>query len=152
MEELNDLPIRAVNGAVVYIHDVAHVRDGYRSADQHRAHDGQRGALLTRLKNGQASTLDIVQQVNEPCLPRIMSQLPPATEDDAAVRSVDLRARRRSTVSCAKPSSPRCLTGLMILLFLGSWRSTLIVAHLHSAVDPDLADRPERAGRNASTS
>src|SRR5262245_11248401 len=76
VEELNDLPIKTVNGATIYIHDVAQVRDGYQPQQNIVRQDGVRGALLTILKSGSASTLDVVRRVKQ-AMPRILTTLPP---------------------------------------------------------------------------
>ncbi|MCL5742780.1 MAG: efflux RND transporter permease subunit, partial [Acidobacteria bacterium] len=125
VEQLNNLPIRTVNGATVYIKDVAHVRDGGAVQQSLVRANGRRGALLTVLKNGQASTLDIVEEVKK-TLPKIMASLPSALEVRQMFdQSVFVRA---SVEGVAKEAAlAALLTGLMILLFLGSWRSTLIV-------------------------
>jgi multidrug efflux pump subunit AcrB len=123
---MNDLPIKTVNGATIYMRDVAQVRDGFAVQTNIVREDGRRGALLTVLKNGNASTLDIVQQVKE-ALPRILAGLPPELnvtqlfDQSLFVRAAINGVVRESLIAAA-------LTALMILLFLGSWRSTLIVS------------------------
>ena len=89
--------------------------------------DGQRAALMTVQKTGNASTLDIITQ-HQGALPRIAASLPPELRDQAARRPVAVRPRRRSTGVIREAVIAACLTALMILLFLGSWRSTLIIA------------------------
>ena len=122
---LNDLPIRANNGAIVYIKDVAQVREGYAVQSNIVRQNGKRSALLTVLKNGQTSTLDIVSQVKT-ALPRVKAGLPPALKITPLFdQSVFVRSSISEVVREA--SIAALLTGLMILLFLGSWRSTLIV-------------------------
>ena len=122
---LNDLPIRASQGAIVYIKDVAQVRNGYAVQTNIVRSNGHRSAFLTVLKNGQASTLDIVNKVRE-ALPRVKADLPPALritplfDQSVFVRSSIKEVLREATIAAI-------LTALMILLFLGSWRSTLIV-------------------------
>jgi len=122
---LNDLPIRASNGSVVFIKDVAQVRLGYAVQNNVVRQNGKRGALLTVLKNGKTSTLDIVDGVKK-AIPRITAGLPPALkviplfDQSIFVRSSISEVAREAAIAAA-------LTGLMILLFLGSWRSTLIV-------------------------
>ena len=125
VEAFNGLPVKSVNGSTIYMRDMAQVRDGYMVQTNIVRHNGERGALLTALKNGGASTIDIVKRIKE-VLPRIESTLPPGLKIDtlfdqsifvsAAIQDVLKEAGRRGL-----------LTGLMILLFLGSWRSTLIV-------------------------
>ncbi len=122
---LNDLPIRAANGAIVYIKDVAQVREGYAVQTNIVRQDGKRSALLTVLKNGKTSTLDIVKQTIA-ALPRVKAGLPPSLkitplfDQSIFVRESIFEVVREASIAAL-------LTGLMILLFLGSWRSTLIV-------------------------
>ena len=122
---LNDLPIRAANGSVVFIKDVAQVRDGYAEQTNIVRENGKRGALLTVLKNGETSTLDIVDGVIQ-SIPKVKAGLPPNLkitplfDQSIFVRESINEVAREATIAAA-------LTGLMILLFLGSWRSTLIV-------------------------
>ena len=109
---LNDLPIKTVNGATVYVRDVAHVRDGFARADQHRAPRRQaRSVLLTILKNGGASTLDVVQARQGRCCPTIRAAAPPGLEIDAALRPVDLRARRHRRRAARRALIAAGLTG-----------------------------------------
>ncbi|HTX37347.1 MAG TPA: efflux RND transporter permease subunit [Bryobacteraceae bacterium] len=121
----NRLPIRQTNGTTVYVGDVAHVRDGYAVQTNIVRHNGVRAALLTVLKNGGSSTLDIVAQLKA-MLPRIRSTLPAALnlklmfDQSIFVRAAIAGVLREATIAAM-------LTGLMILLFLGSWRSTIIV-------------------------
>ncbi len=121
----NRLPIRQTNGTTVFVGDVAHVRDGYAVQTNIVRHNGSRAALLTALKNGGASTLDIVEKLKA-MLPRIRSTLPPSLhlklmfDQSVFVRAAIQGVIREATIAAG-------LTGLMILLFLGSWRSTLIV-------------------------
>lgn len=124
--ELNDLPIRNVGNSTIYLRDVGHVRDGYSPQQNIVRRDGQRGALLTVMKAGNASTLDVVAGVRE-ILPRVMATLPPALDIQVlADQSVFVRAAVEGVLHEAVIAA--CLTGLMILLFLGSWRSTVIIA------------------------
>jgi multidrug efflux pump subunit AcrB len=124
--ELNDLPIKTVNGATVYIHDVGHVRDG-NPPQQSVVHvDGVRAVLTTILKTGSASTLDIVQGVKD-ALPRLEASLPDnfkislLNDQSIFVKAAIAGVMREGVIAAA-------LTSLMILLFLGSWRSTVIIA------------------------
>ncbi|HYK92227.1 MAG TPA: efflux RND transporter permease subunit [Acidobacteriota bacterium] len=122
---LNELPIKTVNGATVYVKDVAQVRDGNVVQNNIVRTDGRRAALLTILKNGAASTLDIVQSVKD-VLPRIMAGLPKEIKlTELFDQSLFVRAAINDVVREGVMAA--LLTGLMILLFLGSWRSTLIV-------------------------
>ncbi|MET0620419.1 MAG: efflux RND transporter permease subunit [Thermoanaerobaculia bacterium] len=126
IQGLNDLPIRAAGGAVVFIRDVAQVRDGFPPQTNIVRVDGQRASLLTILKTGAASTLDIIARVRE-TLAQTKDSLPPNLKiTPIADQSVFVRASIDGVVKEALIAA--CLTGLMILLFLGSWRSTLIIA------------------------
>ncbi|HSU53999.1 MAG TPA: efflux RND transporter permease subunit, partial [Candidatus Dormibacteraeota bacterium] len=125
VDALNDLPIKTVNGATVYIRDVAQVRAGSAVQTNIVRTNGSRGALLTVLKNGKASTLDIVKQVKEQ-LKTIKGGLPSSLEiKELFDQSLFVRASISGVLREALIAAG--LTGLMILLFLGSWRSTLIV-------------------------
>ncbi|OIR19562.1 multidrug resistance protein MdtC [mine drainage metagenome] len=125
LDELNDLPIKTVNGATILVRDVAHVRDGYSPQQNMVRVDGKHSVLTTIQKNGSASTLDIIEHVKE-LLPRIEAGAPPGLNVDLVgdqsifVRSSIDGVIREGVIAAG-------LTGLMILLFLGSWRSTLIV-------------------------
>ncbi|HDR9372930.1 TPA: efflux RND transporter permease subunit [Burkholderia multivorans] len=123
---LNNLPVRTVGGNVVYVRAVAHVRDGYAPQTNIVRADGRRAALLTVEKTGSASTLTIIDQVKA-MLPKIEAGLPKALHiaplDD---QSVFVKAAVQGVVREALIAA--CLTALMILLFLGSWRATLIIA------------------------
>ncbi len=122
---LNELPIRTMNGATVYIKDIAQVRDGYQVQTNIVRTNGTRAALLTVLKNGKASTLDIVKAVKNQ-IPQIMAGLPKALRiTELFDQSLFVRAAIDGVLREASIAAG--LTGLMILLFLGSWRSTLIV-------------------------
>jgi multidrug efflux pump subunit AcrB len=126
IKALNDLPIRTVNGATTYIHDVANVRDGYPPQTNIVRVDGQRSALLSVQKVGSVSTLEIIKNVRA-FLPFIETQLPPAFKiDPIADQSVFVRAAISGVVREAIIAA--CLTAIMILVFLGSWRSTVIIA------------------------
>jgi multidrug efflux pump subunit AcrB len=122
---LNDLPVRAANGAVVLVKDVAQVRLGYAPQENVVRQDGKRGALMTVLKNGKTSTLDIVKGIKN-MLPQVKAGLPASLQitplfDQSIFVSESIGEVVREAVIAA------ALTALMILLFLGSWRSTLIV-------------------------
>jgi multidrug efflux pump subunit AcrB len=123
--DLNDLPVKTVNGATVYLKDVATVRDGFSVQTNMVRTNGTRGALLVILRNGQASTLDIVNKVKA-VLPRIEAAMPAGlVVRQLFDQSVFVRASINGVVREAAIAA--LLTGLMILLFLGSWRSTVIV-------------------------
>jgi multidrug efflux pump subunit AcrB len=124
--ELNDLPIKMVNGAMVYVHDVAFVHDGAAFQTNIVRQDGRRGALLTVLKNGNASTLAVVSGIVN-MLPDIEATLPPGlTLRKTIDQSIFVRAAVDGVVKEAIIAA--CLTAIMILIFLGSWRSTIVVA------------------------
>jgi multidrug efflux pump subunit AcrB len=124
--ELNDLPIKVVNGATVYVHDVAFVHDGAAFQTNIVRQDGRRGALLTVLKNGNASTLAVVSGIAS-MLPEIEATLPPGlTLRKTIDQSIFVRAAVNGVVKEAVIAA--CLTAIMILIFLGSWRSTIVVA------------------------
>ena len=122
---INDMPVKTVNGAPVYMRDVAQVRDGYQVQTNIVRSNGSRSALLTVLRHGGASTLSVVKGVQE-LLPKIAATLPPSLkitqlfDQSLFVRASVSGVIREATIAAA-------LTALMILLFLGSWRSTLIV-------------------------
>jgi multidrug efflux pump subunit AcrB len=122
---LNNLPIRQVNGTTVYLHDVAHVRDGWAVQQNIVRAEGKHSVLLTIIKNGNASTLDVVNRVKA-MLPTIQKAAPPGMEihplfDQSVFVQSSIDSVLREGVIAAG------LTACMILLFLGSWRSTLIV-------------------------
>ncbi|MDX2034895.1 MAG: efflux RND transporter permease subunit [Blastocatellia bacterium] len=122
---LNDLPIKQVGNATVYLRDVAQVRDGSQVQTNIVRQDGRRAVLLTILKGGGASTLDIVRRVKE-TMPKIMATLPKELQVNLLFdQSVFVRAAINGVMVEALIAA--CLTAAMILLFLGSLRSTLIV-------------------------
>jgi multidrug efflux pump subunit AcrB len=122
---LNDLPVKQVSGATIYVRDVAQERDGYAVQNNIVRQDGRRSTLITVLKSGGASTLDIVAKVKK-ALPRILATLPEGLNVKFMFdQSVFVRAAIDSVVREGVIAA--LLTGIMILLFLGSWRSTLIV-------------------------
>ena len=128
IDELNNLPIKAVNGAVIYIRDVAHVRDGNPPQTNIVRVDGKRAIMMAVMKTGSASTLDIIKSVREkldsPALrgsiPREM-QIKALSDQSIFVRSAISGVVHESIIAA-------CLTAIMILVFLGSWRSTIIIA------------------------
>ena len=125
VDELNRIPIKVVNGAPVLVQDVGYVRDGYQVQQNIVRDNGSRGVLLEILKNGNASTLSVVNTVKS-LLPGIRSAAPkdlaitPLFDQSVFVASAISDVLREGAIAAG-------LTGLMILLFLGSWRSTLIV-------------------------
>src|SRR5262247_62285 len=124
--ELGDLPIKVVGNSTIYVRDVANVRDGFSVQTNIVRRDGRRGTLLTVLKAGDASTLDVVSNIRK-AIPRVASTLPPELQIDLlADQSIFVRGAVMGVIHEAIIAA--CLTALMILLFLGSWRSTLIIA------------------------
>ncbi|MGI8991467.1 MAG: efflux RND transporter permease subunit [Bryobacteraceae bacterium] len=125
LNDLNNLPIKTVNGATVYIKDVAQVHDGFQVQNNIVRTNGARGVLITITRNGKASTLSIVNAVKA-ALPRILANVSPDLKVVAlGDQSVFVRASIQGVLREALIAAG--LTGTMILLFLGSWRSTLIV-------------------------
>ncbi|HEY4049114.1 MAG TPA: efflux RND transporter permease subunit [Acidobacteriaceae bacterium] len=124
--ELNTLPIRQVNGSTVYMRDVATASDGFAIQTNIVRQDGHRSVLISILKAGSASTLDVVDGIRQ-MLPHVATLVPPElkmtplADQSIFVRSAISGVIREAVLAAA-------LTGLMILLFLGSWRSTLIIA------------------------
>ena len=125
VQAMNDLPIKTVNGAVVYMKDVAQVRDGFLVQSNIVRENGRRSALMTVIKNGQASTLDIVKGIKA-TLPKVLSGMPsslvvrPLFDQSLFVSAAIDGVIREGLIAAG-------LTAVMILLFLGSWRSTVIV-------------------------
>jgi Cation/multidrug efflux pump len=125
VEAINDLPIKVVNGKVVFIHDVAHVRDGYAVQQNIVRSEGSRSVLVTILKNGAVSTIDIVNKIKE-LVPTLQAAAPPGMKiQELFDQSLFVKAAVDNVVH--EGIIAACLTGAMILLFLGSWRSTVIV-------------------------
>jgi multidrug efflux pump subunit AcrB len=126
VEELNDLPIRQVNGATLYMRDVSTVSDGFMVQTNIVRQDGHRGVLISILKAGNASTLNVVKGVRDK-LPFVKTIIPPQihllplSDQSVFVRGAVTGVIREAVIAAA-------LTALMILLFLGSWRSTVIIA------------------------
>ncbi len=124
--EFNDLPIKVVNGTMVYVRDVAFAHDGGPPQTNVVQLDGRKGVLMTILRAGSASTLDIIAGIKS-LLPRIRETLPPGVDlkvvndQSGFVKASVFSVVREGVIAAA-------LTGLMILLFLGSWRSTLIIS------------------------
>ena len=124
--ELNQLPIKTVGNTTIYIRDVAFVRDGFPPQTNIVRVDGQRASLLSVIKSGPASTLDIVAGIKQ-MVQQVRGGLPEDLDIKAlADQSLFVRASIDGVVREAVIAA--CLTGLMILIFLGSWRSTLIIA------------------------
>jgi multidrug efflux pump subunit AcrB len=124
--DLGDLPIKSVNGAMVYIHDVAHVRDGNPPQTNIVHVEGNRSVLMAVLKNGSVSTLAIIDGIKEK-LQEVKDILPSNLKiAQIGDQSVFIKGAVNSVVREGVIAA--ALTSLMILLFLGSWRSTLIIA------------------------
>ncbi len=125
IKALNDVPIKQVGGTTVYLHDVAHVRDGWAVQQNTVSADGKKSVLLTIIKNGDASTLDVVNRVKA-ALPSIQKAAPPGMtikllfDQSVFVQSAIDSVLREGAIAAG-------LTALMILIFLGSWRSTIVV-------------------------
>src|SRR6202166_98507 len=125
VDELNNLPIKTVNGATIYMKDVAQVRDGFTVQSNIVRTDGARGVMLSITRTGKASTLAVVDAVKA-ALPSILATVPPELKvTTLADQSIFVRASIQGVLREALIAA--VLTGMMILLFLGSWRSTLIV-------------------------
>jgi multidrug efflux pump subunit AcrB len=124
--ELNDLPVKTVNGSTIYMREVAHVRDGYSPQTNVVLTNGQRGVLMSVYKTGNASTLSIVDRVKQvlqdyrPSLPQSLN-LTIFFDQSLFVRAAIQGVLREALIAA-------CLTAIMILLFLGNWKSTLIIA------------------------
>jgi CzcA family heavy metal efflux pump len=124
--DLNNIPIKVVNGATIFVRDVAHVRDGFPPQTNIVRSDGQRGSLMSVLKSGNTSTLDIVKGIRN-LLPQVAATLPPNLRiTPIGDQSIFVRASINGVIREALIAA--CLTAIMILIFLGSWRSTLIIA------------------------
>ncbi len=124
---LNDVPVKSVNGSLVYMRDIGHVRDGWAVQQNASRTDGKPGVLLSVMKTGSVSTLDIVNRIKHDVLPVSRATAPKGLEiselfDQSLFVRASISGVLREGVIAA------CLTALMILLFLGSWRSTLIIA------------------------
>jgi len=125
LNDLNNIPIRYVNGAMVNVADVAFVHDGFNPQTNLVRRDGRHSALLPILGNGSASTLKVVAEARA-LMPKILAGLPPSLKVDFLFdQSVFVRAAITGVLH--EGAIAGCLTALMILVFLGSWRSTLIV-------------------------
>ena len=126
VEQLDNLPIKSANGAVIYVHDVAHVRDGNPPQTNIVRVDGKRAIMMAIMKTGSASTLQIIKDVRDK-IEYVKTQLPPQLQINAlSDQSIFVRASINGVLREAIIAA--CLTAVMILVFLGSWRSTLIIA------------------------
>ena len=125
VDELNQLPVKTVGNTTIYIGDVAHVRDGFPPQTNIVRVNGQRASLLTVMKAGNASTLSVIAGIKA-MLPQILAGLPPELKiQPLADQSLFVRASINGVIREGVIAA--CLTGLMILIFLGNWRSTLII-------------------------
>ena len=126
VEGLADIPLKQVNGTTIYLRDVASVSDGFQVQTNIVRQDGRRGVLISILKNGNASTLDVVKGIRT-LLPRVATtvssdlKMTPLSDQSVFVRGAVQGVIREAIIAAA-------LTAIMILVFLGSWRSTLIIA------------------------
>jgi multidrug efflux pump subunit AcrB len=128
LQGLNDLPIKAVNGTVIYVHDVAHVRDGNPPQTNIVRVDGHRAIMMSIMKIGSASTLEIIKGVRGVITnPTVLGQLPPQLKI-TALNDQSIFVRNSIDGVMHEAIIAACLTAIMILVFLGSWRSTLIIA------------------------
>src|SRR5262245_17324580 len=126
IEAFNAMPVKMVSGIPIYISDVAYVHDGYGVQTNIVRRDGRRAVLMTILKGEGASTLNVVNRLRE-VMPNVQAQVPPELKLDFLFdQSVFVRAAVEGVLK--EGAIAAGLTALMILLFLGSWRSTLIVA------------------------
>jgi multidrug efflux pump subunit AcrB len=126
VEELNNLPVKTVNGSTIYLREVAHVRDGFSPQTNVVLANGQRGVLMSIYKTGSASTLSIVDRVKQ-----TLRDMEPTEPEGLKVttffdQSLFVRAAIQGVLREAMIAA--CLTAVMILLFLGNWKSTLIIA------------------------
>ena len=146
LEQFNNIPLKTVQGSTIFLRDVAQVRDGFTVQTNVVRRDGKRGALLSIMKSGDASTIDVVNQVRRE-LPRILTTLPsslkvaPLFDQSVFVKEAVSGVVREALIAAG-------LTGLMILIFLGSWRSTLIVCISIPVVDSGFAVHFVGHGRN----
>jgi multidrug efflux pump subunit AcrB len=126
LDELNDLPIKTVNGAVIYVHDVAQVRDGYLPQQNIVRQDGVRSVLISILKTGTASTLSVANGIKQ-AMAAVMKTV---SEKLIVKQFIDQSIFVRAAISGVVREGviAACLTAIMILLFLGSWRGTVIIA------------------------
>src|SRR5271165_6333389 len=126
IQELNDLPVKTVNGATIYMREVAHIRDGFSPQTNVVRANGQRGVLMATYKTGSASTLDIVSRVRQ-VLANYASSLPEGLHITLFFdQSLFVRASIKGVLREALIAA--VLTALMILVFLGNWKSTIIIA------------------------
>ena len=126
LEDLNDLPIKTIGETTIRLREVGQVRDGSQPQQNVVRHNGKRGVLLTIMKSGMASTLQVVNRIKEQ-IPKVLSTVPPDlvvqefSDQSLFVRAAIDGVLKEGVIAAA-------LTALMILLFIGSWRSTVIIA------------------------
>jgi len=126
VEALANIPIKQVNGTTIYLRDVSSVSDGFQVQTNVVRLDGRRGVLISILKSGNSSTLDVVKGILS-ILPRVATMVPPQLKmTPLSDQSVFVRAAVQGVIREAVIAA--ALTAIMILVFLGSWRSTLIIA------------------------
>jgi CzcA family heavy metal efflux pump len=126
VEALANIPLKQVNGTTIYLRDVASVSDGFQVQTNIVRQDGHRSVLISILKNGNASTLDVVKGIRG-ILPRVASTVPPQVKlTPLSDQSIFVRAAVQGVIREAVIAAG--FTAVMILIFLGSWRSTLIIA------------------------
>jgi multidrug efflux pump subunit AcrB len=126
VSQLDNLPVKQLGNSTIYLRDVANVRDGFAPQTNIVRQDGNRSVLLTISKAGTASTIDVVNGIKQ-LLPRVAQTLPPQLKiQPLADQSFFVKAAVSGVIREAVIAA--CLTALMILVFLGSWRSTLIIA------------------------
>ncbi len=126
VSELNDFPIRLAGGSPIFMRDIAQVSDGFSPQTNVVRQDGRRGSLVVIFKSGKASTISVVDDVKK-MLPVIAPSLPPELKmQPLADQSVFVNAAVQGVIREGVIAA--ALTGIMILIFLGSWRSTLIIA------------------------
>ncbi|QGZ60314.1 efflux RND transporter permease subunit [Paraburkholderia acidisoli] len=126
IEGLNDIPVKTTPNGTIYIRDIAHVRDGFVPQTNIVRVDGQRASMLSINKTGNTSTLEIVDRIQS-MMPTLRNLVPPSLNiDPVADQSLFVRASVQGVLREALIAA--ALTALMILLFLGNWRATLIIA------------------------
>jgi len=126
IDGLNNMPVKTANGATIFVRDIGNVRDGFPPQTNIVRVDGQRATLMSIQKIGKSSTLDIIANVRK-ALPAIQAQLPPQLQiKPISDQSVFVRGAIDGVVREALIAA--ALTAVMILIFLGSWRSTIIIA------------------------
>ncbi|MDB5804288.1 MAG: transporter [Betaproteobacteria bacterium] len=126
IEGLNDIPVKSANGATTFLREVAHVRDGNSPQTNIVRQNGQRGLLMTIMKNGGASTLDVVANIKSQ-LSRVVPLLPDGIKVNTLLdQSTFVRAAVQGVVHEALIAAG--LTAVMLLVFLGNWRTTVIIA------------------------